>query len=283
MVAENGRTSEQALEVYLDASTLTWQVKGDWLAPEVNLTQKATILDWFAKHNHGSIDQIYAATLIPRNNIHKVLTRLVSEEVIARTGKQRNTRYFLLPDRQDGQAEPIVNRSIADQERANPQSSTIFKNDQKSDQSDHNRNGLLQPDQTDHFLPEKEDSVQLGNKSDSTNYTVGDVEINPNASDDFVVKLGDQKVIKEIRNSPISCDQNSHTTNFFDENRSEEEEKEEESEALQGVWHKRLGYVLVQEVRGSKLTVRQPGERKSQTIYLRGCDSRREYQTYCKF
>ena len=90
-------------------------------------------------------------------------------------------------------------------------------------------------------------------------------------------------MIKEIRNSPISCDQNSHTTNFFDENRSEEEEKEEESEALQGVWHKRLGYVLVQEVRGSKLTVRQPGERKSQTIYLRGCDSRREYQTYCKF
>ena len=282
LVAENGRTSEQALEVYLDASTLTWQVKGDWLPPEVNLTQKATILDWFAKHNHGSIDQIYAATLIPRNNIHKVLTRLVSEEVIARTGKQRNTRYFLLPDRQDGQAEPIVDRSIAYKERATPQRSTIFKNDQKSDQSDHNSNGLLQPDQTDHFLPEKEDSVQLGNKSDSTNYTVGDVEINPNASDDFVVKLGDQKVIKEIRNSPISCDQNSHTTNFFDENRSEEE-KEEESEALQGVWHKRLGYVLVQEVRGSKLTVRQPGERKSQTIYLRGCDSRREYQTYCKF
>ena len=283
LAVENGRTREQALEVYLDPSTLTWHLKGNWPFPNVNTTQKDIVLEWFAKYNCGNIDQIHTATLIPKRNIYTILTRLIGEEMIARTGRQRNTVYFMNQVQQVQQEECLLNSPKQDYERDINHSSTNFKKFPESDQSDQKGNGLLQADHSDHFLPKKQNSVELGEQSDSNSYTVGTVDIKPSSTEGTTVELGDQKVIKAIGKSVIRSDHNCHTTNFFDSERSEEEEKEAETQELKGVWHNKLGYVHVIDKRGSRLTVRKPGERKSQTIYLKACDSRREYETYCEF
>ena len=109
--------------------------------------------------------------------------------------------------------------------------------------------------------------------------------IQQNSTNNNSVDLNDGKVIKVIKENQITSDQFGDTTNFFDKKRSQEsqEEEEKEKESLKGVWHKKEGYMVVIDQRGSKLTVRRSGEQKTQTIYLRGCDSRREYETYCTF
>ena len=81
-------------------------------------------------------------------------------------------------------------------------------------------NGLLQTDHSEHFLPKKQNSVELGTQSDSNFYTVGTVDIKPSSTEGTIVELGDQKVLKAIRKSVITSEHNCHTTIFFDSERS---------------------------------------------------------------
>ena len=285
LAVENGRTATQDLEVYLDVTTLTWHLKGRWPLPNVNLSQKDLVLDWFKKHQRGQVDHIHAITLIPKRNIYQILTRLIGEGIIARTGRQRNTLYFMIPVQQVQHVEDVLNSPNVYYDRDEAQSSTNFPKMPIPEKSDQECNGLLQPD---HFLsdhPKNIDSVELGDQTESDTFTVGNVDVKQSSTESSTVELGDRKVIKVIKNSVISSDHNQHTTNFFDEKRSQEsqEEEEKEKESLKGVWHKKEGYMVVIDQRGSKLTVRRSGEQKTQTIYLRGCDSRREYETYCTF
>ena len=140
---------------------------------------------------------------------------------------------------------------------------------------------MLNPDPVDPFLEKKGIFIELGDESVKSTGTASDAVVGSSETKSKVVELQGQKGIKGITNALISLDQNCKTTNFFDSEGSEEEE-EAETQALKGVWHKKLGYVHVMERNGSRLTVRQPGGRNLQTIYLRACDSRREYDTYCE-
>ncbi len=284
LAVENGRTAVQDLAVYLNVENLTWKLKGFWTQPNINKSQKELVLEWFEKHDRGTVDQIYERTLIRKKYIYEILTRLISEERIGRTGRQRNTLYYLkVPQVPQVELEWNSQKPITTEDQI--MSSTTFRKNLKLDQSDQDCNGLLRPD---HFLPdqpEKAKSVEPGDKIGSNAVTVNDVEVPQTSTNSSKVELNGQKVIKAIGENLITSDQNTHTTNFFDKKRSQEsqEEKEEEKESLKGVWHKKEGYFLVLEQKGSKLTVRRYGEQKTQTIYLRGCDSRREYETYCTF
>ena len=285
LAVENGRTAVQDLEVYLDAVTLTWKLKGNWTPPNVNVSQKDTVLDWLVKHQQGTIEQIYQDTLIIKKNIHKILTRLISDEQIERRGKQRNTIYYISQNRQLRQDDFEENGHNQHTAKDRGMSSTTSRRQLLPLESDHKCNGLLTTEHLDHFSGKNTDSDDEGEKVDQSTITQRDVSLPQTSSNGSPVELGGKKVINVIKGNVITPDQNSNTTNFFDEKRSQEsqEEEEKEKESLKGVWHKKEGYLVVIDQRGSKLTVRRSGEQKTQTIYLRGCDSRREYETYCTF
>ena len=241
-------------------------------------------MEWFEKHDRGTVDQIYERTLIRKKYIYEILTRLISEEKIGRTGRQRNTLYYLkVPQVPQVELEWNSRKPITTEDQT--MSSTTFRKHPKLDQSDQDCNGLLRPDHVLPDQPEKAKSVELGDKIGSNALTVNDLDVPQTSTNSSKVELNGQKVIKAIGENLITSDQNTHTTNFFDKKRSQESEEaqEKEKESLKGVWHKKEGYMVVIDQRGSKLTVRRSGEQKTQTIYLRGCDSRREYETYCTF
>ncbi len=284
LAVENGRTAVQDLEVYLNVANLTWKLKGFWTPPTVNLSQKDIVKDWFLKHQRGTIDQVYEGTLIPKRNIYQILSRLIADNVIKRKGKRRNTLYYL-SIQQIQQVESLLNSPEADRTSDTGMNSTKVLNKKISDQSDQECNGLLRAD---HLLPDQQkkiDSVEFTGENASNPVADRLNAIQQNSTNNNSVDLNDGKVIKVIKENQITSDQFGDTTNFFDKKRSQEsqEEEEKEKESLKGVWHKKEGYMVVIDQRGSKLTVRRSGEQKTQTIYLRGCDSRREYETYCTF
>ena len=282
LAVENGRSAEQDLEVFLNAATLTWHLKGRWKPPNVSCSQKDIVFQWFEKHNRGTVEQIHKDTLIPKRNLYEILIRLIHEESISRSGKQRNTIYYINEVQQVQQEKLDFEPAKLDDEWDEGQNSTKVKNSSKNGSTDHNGKEVLNPDPVDPFVEKKGIFIELGDESVKSTGTASDAVVGSSETKSKVVELQGQKGIKGITNSLISLDQNCKTTNFFDSEGSEEEEEEAETQALKGVWHKKLGYVHVMERNGSRLTVRQPGGRKLQTIYLRACDSRREYDTYCE-
>jgi len=285
LAVENGRTQARDLAIHLNVATLTWKLNGLWQPPDVNKTQKELVLEWLKKHREGTVDQIYDSTLIRKKYIYEILTRLISEDCVKREGSQRTTLYYLQVP-QVPLVEDEWNSQKLDNKGANPMSSTTSKKTQKCDQSDQECNGLLQ---SDHFLPdpqEKTKNVGLEPGSTSNSLVINDSELSPSSTGQAKVELNKEKVIKEINDNAIVADQVGDVTNFFDGKYTyaqPETSPNQEEKRLVGVWHKKHSYVRVLNVYKSKLRVCRPGERKEFDIYLRGCDSRREYETHCEF
>lgn len=282
LAVENGYAATQDLKVHLNSSDLTWRLSGRWTPPNVDLSQKEIILDWFYKHQSGTIQKIHDDTLIPKRSLYQVLTRLANENKLKKIGSQRTTTY-LLSVQQVQQTDDLLNCSKTVTEKDRGMSSTTLYRNPPIEKVDQKSNEMLQPDQLFPDQPEKHTSVELGDQTALNSVTIGNSDIPGSSTNSSTVELNEEKTIKAISANLIGADQNSHTTNFFPESRSEEKEKEAEKEALQGVWHKEHGYLRVINQQKSLLTVRRSGERKSFKVYLRGCESRREYKTYCEF
>ena len=278
LAVETGRAKPEDLKVFLDPNTLTWQLSGNYNPPKLNTSQKQLVLDALHKYGRGTVDQIYDWTGVRKKYIYEILTRLVSEELVKRKGKRYNTIYYIDPIPPTPQVESEWNERINCPEKdTTPDSSNSEKNffQGKREQS---CNETLQAAPKFPIPQEKNKKVDSVAKKGSNSVVTGDISIPHNSTKEVKVESNGQKWISE---ELIHFAPNSRTTNFFENKQEEEEEEEAKTEALKGVWHNKLGYVHVLEQRGSKLIVRQPGERKSQNIYLRGCDSRREYQSYC--
>ena len=285
LAVENGRTPAQDLAVYLNVSNLLWQLKGLWRPPNVSRSQKDLVLDWLKKHNSGTIEQIYESTLIRKKYIHKILAVLISEGYIEREGKQRTTLYYLpVPPVPQVEDEWNCHNSSTAMDRS--MSSTISRKTQKVVQSVQDCNGLLQHEHFSAEQQEKAKKVELEPQPYSIVDTEGDVEVHLSSTHHSQVELDGQKVCRPIEKNVNTTVNFGDVTNFFVHQSTDAESgtaQNSEEKRLVGVWHNREGYVHVVEKRGTRLTVRRPGEQITQTIYLRACDSRREYETHCEF
>ena len=285
LAVENGRTAVQDLAVYLNVANLTWKLKGRWQPPGVDRSQKQIVLEWFLKHQEGTIEQVYQGTLIQKRNLYEVLKRLHYEKLIVKEGDRRTSMYYL-PIQQIQQAESLLNSYNLDGQRDRSMNSTIQQKNEKCDQRDQECNGLLNSDRFDPDREKKVESVEFNNENAVSPKGDNLKAIQQNSTDANFVEFKEEKVIKEIKGNVILADHYHDTTNYYGEpkEKSEQEPTEnQEQERLVGVWHNKEGYVHVVEKRGTKLIVRRPGEKQSKTIYLRACDSRREYETYCEF
>ncbi len=280
---ETGRTNPEDLTVVLNPETLIWHCTGDHKPKPINSSHKQQILVELEEHGKGTIDEFHARTGIHRKTIHKILTRLISEGQVERQGRNRNTIYYRTEIGQsstnNGRVEVCKPDSELDRLRTSPKNK-IFENPEKRS---HNGKEMLQERDLLPVPQQKKENVELNGGNGSNVASTGDLALHQTSTNHQNVEVSGQK---GISGELIHFATFSDTTNFFDEEEKEEEEKEEEGKetekpTLKGVWHNKLGYVHVLDQKRTKLTVRQSGTRKSQVIYLRGCDSRREYQSYC--
>ncbi len=282
LAVENGRTATQDLKIFLDINSLSWQLKGRWQPPNIPIDHKQAVLNWFDNYQKGSIDEIYKSTLIRKKYLYEILTRLICEGLIVRTGRQRNTIYYIVSVPQVPQSDNQKSDLNKDGVWDTMKSAKIEKKVDQRDQVDHVLVQQNLRDPFDPFDPKKSDSVEVADQGESNDVDISDAPISQTSQSGSFVELVGKKAIKGIKGDVIHFDQNSNTTNFFREKGDQETEEKEEEKTLKGVWHKEHGYLKVVEQRGSRLTVRKSGERKTFTVYLQACESRREYENHCE-
>ena len=281
LVVENGFGSNLDLALHLNPVDLIWRLNGNWLPPDVDRSQKDVVFDWFKKHKEGTIEQVYKGTNLPKRNIYQILTRLINQGAIARSGSQRTTLYYL-PVQQVQQVEDLLKSQNIYIDSNRHRSSTTCQKDSPIEKPIAKDTKLYVPDHKNADREKNTISVELSGQYAQMPIDINTSDVQQSSTNGAVVELNPQKPIVSDR---VSFDRNAHTTNFFEDLRSYsgEEEKTEESQSLSGVWHKRDGYMIVISQRKSKIEVRRSGERKSRWIFLKSCDNRREYETYCTF
>jgi hypothetical protein len=94
LCVENGY-NKQDLKVSLNLTDLTWKLLGKW-GVQVDAPQTEQVLDSLTKVEHATLEQLHELTGINKASLYKVLSRLVHDEKISKTGSQRNVVYSRL-------------------------------------------------------------------------------------------------------------------------------------------------------------------------------------------
>lgn len=89
---ENG-WGKHDLQVLLDANTLQWRLLGNWVGPNVDLTQKDRVLAYLTQVGKATIDDIAEGTNLPRRSLYEVLKRLQADEMIEKHGERTSAVY----------------------------------------------------------------------------------------------------------------------------------------------------------------------------------------------
>ncbi len=92
LAVENG-WGKLDLQIILDANTLEWRLLGNWMGPNVEVSQKDRVLDFMNQVAAASIDQIAEATNLPKKNLYEVLKRLQAEDMIEKRGERMQAVY----------------------------------------------------------------------------------------------------------------------------------------------------------------------------------------------
>ncbi|MFQ4134812.1 AAA family ATPase [Nodosilinea sp. PGN35] len=92
LAVENG-WGKLDLQIILDANTLEWRLLGNWLGPNVDVSQKDRVLAYMNQVAAAGIDQIAEATNLPKKSLYEVLKRLQAEDLIEKRGEQRAAVY----------------------------------------------------------------------------------------------------------------------------------------------------------------------------------------------
>jgi hypothetical protein len=92
LCVENG-WGKLDLQIILDANTLEWRLLGNWMGPNVDVSQKDRVLEFMNQVAAASIDQIAEATNLPKKSLYEVLKRLQCEDLIEKRGEQRAAVY----------------------------------------------------------------------------------------------------------------------------------------------------------------------------------------------
>jgi hypothetical protein len=92
LAVENG-WGKLDLQIILDANTLEWRLLGNWMGPNVEVSQKDRVLDFMNQVAAASIDQIAEATNLPKKNLYEVLKRLQADDMIEKRGERMQAVY----------------------------------------------------------------------------------------------------------------------------------------------------------------------------------------------
>ncbi|CAN1211888.1 AAA+ ATPase domain-containing protein [Tumidithrix helvetica PCC 7403] len=91
---ENGY-NKQDLKVSLDLNTLTWRLLGKW-GIQADASQADQVLDYLTKVEHATLEQLHESVGINKPSLYKVLSRLVHDEKISKTGSRKAVVYSRL-------------------------------------------------------------------------------------------------------------------------------------------------------------------------------------------
>jgi AAA domain len=94
LCAENGYTKVD-LKIALDPNDLTWKLLGRW-NPEINEAQGTQVIDYLSQVTNATIEQIHLTTEIAKPSLYKVLSRLVHDGMISKTGSRKAIQYSRL-------------------------------------------------------------------------------------------------------------------------------------------------------------------------------------------
>lgn len=284
LVVENGFGNDLDLALHLNPSDLIWRLNGNWMPPNVDRSQKDIVLDWFKKHRDGTIKQVHEGTNLPKRNIYQILTRLINDQAITRTGSRYTTRYHLSIQHIQ-QLNGVLNEQMEFPVRDRPPIQQTTSNPSTSEISRKNVTNRYLPDP---FSPDPGEVSNLLNgrslEAEELNICT-DTSIQHHSTNGQFVESNGQKVIKRDQ---IFCDRHIDNTKNFEIEGEESEANPSNQEhelatkgTLIAVFHQSKGYCHVVSQNGSKLELRRPGERKIFRSHLRFCDSRREFETYC--
>ena len=92
LCVEHGYGRED-LKILLDASTLRWRSLGHWQPASVNVTQAEQVLAYLNQAGQGTIDDIHAATGLPKRSLYVVLSRLHAEDMVSKAGSRHRIVY----------------------------------------------------------------------------------------------------------------------------------------------------------------------------------------------
>ena len=91
---ENGY-NKQDLKVSLNLADLTWKLLGKW-GMQADASQSDQVLDYLTKVEHATLEQIHDSTRINKASLYKVLSRLVHDEKVSKTGSRKAVLYSRL-------------------------------------------------------------------------------------------------------------------------------------------------------------------------------------------
>lgn len=118
LCAENGYTKVD-LKIALDPNDLTWKLLGKW-NPETNEAQGTQVLDYLSQVTDATIEQIHLTTEISKPSLYKVLSRLVHDGMISKSGSRKAILYSrlrsLVPDIPDMSGTCQERENLAQQE-----------------------------------------------------------------------------------------------------------------------------------------------------------------------
>jgi len=91
---ENGY-NKQDLKVSLNLADLTWKLLGKW-GMQVDASQNDQVLDYLTRHEHATLEQIHDFTGINKGGLYKVLSRLVHDDKVSKSGSRKAVVYSKL-------------------------------------------------------------------------------------------------------------------------------------------------------------------------------------------
>lgn len=220
LVAENGRSEPKDLKIKLNPDNLIWKQLGKWNPPQVDISQKDQVLDWLVNHQSGQVVQIAKELNIQTKTIHKILTRLVSENLARKEGQRLNTLYYASEFDKFRHTEAYVEIPNPDPDRDLGDNSTnrqVLKNLGSEIKSDQNCNEMLQSLITDHQNPEKNNFVDLSNKKGKSIDVQGKNRFRQNSTKFTLSNSKNTSVINDNGSLICQTDHFGHVTKNFEE------------------------------------------------------------------
>ena len=92
LAVENG-WGKLDLQIRLDPNSLNWKLVGNWAGPLVELNQKDRVLNYLNQVGSAGIDDIFAATNLPKRSLYEVLKRLQCDDLVEKRGERLSAVY----------------------------------------------------------------------------------------------------------------------------------------------------------------------------------------------
>lgn len=115
LCVENG-WNRLDLQILLDVNTLEWKLLGNWVAPNVDLSQKDRVLNYLSQVGSAKIDQIAGELNLPKRSLYEVLKRLQADELVEKRGDRQAALYVRRSIQQIQQLNSLLNSQDSDAE-----------------------------------------------------------------------------------------------------------------------------------------------------------------------